>query len=90
MALTAEITPPVLAPGQTMTLTVTCPPQDRDRYIETPITITASVAGVGETTASATLRRQTDDEVVVVIDPTSRTWTLLSDDGATAVFTATA
>lgn len=89
MAVTAQFDKAVYVPGDTMTLTVTTTAEDRDRYTETPFVVHVSVAGVGDADVTASLRKQIDDAPVVVTDP-DRSWTLVSDDGVKAVFTAKA
>lgn len=89
MAITAPFDRPVYNPGDQMTLTVVTGPTDRDQYAETPVQVRVSVAGVGEADVSAVLRQPAADTAVVVVDQ-ARDWTLTSDDGVTAVFTATA
>ena len=89
MAITATFNKAVYAPGETMTLTVTTSAADRDRFTETPFTVNVNVVGVGNADVTAALRQQVEDAAVVVTDP-DRVWTLGSDDGVKAVFTATA
>lgn len=89
MALTVTLDQAVYAPGDPMTLTVVSPPEDRDRYVETPFTVTVSVPGTGTGEATANLREQVSDAPVIVTDP-DRAWTLTSDDGETAVFESVA
>ncbi len=90
MPITVTLDAAVYTPGQPMTLTVVCDPTDRDRFTETPFTVTVNVPGVGSAVdVSANLREQISDAPVIVTDP-DRTWTLRSDDGETAVFDAVA
>lgn len=89
MAILATLDKGVYNVGETMTLTVTTDAADRDRFVEVPFTVTVSVVGTGSGDAAAMLRQQVGDAAVVVSDP-DRTWTQVSDDGITAVFTATA
>lgn len=77
MSLTATLDKPVYAPGATVTLTVVS-----DKRLTSAI-IPVTAAGEG---ANATL---TVCAGVFITDP-QRPWTLVSDDGKTAVFTATA
>ena len=89
MAINATFDKPVYNVGETMTLTVKTTTADRDRFIDTPFTVHLSIAGTGDGEASASVRRQIADALVVVTDA-DRTWTQVSDDGVTAVFTAKA
>lgn len=75
----------VYAPGDTITLTVTNGPLERNN--DQPISVTVSVPGLGETVLTGKIDRP--DTPVQVTDA-DRVWTLVSDNGATAVFTATA
>lgn len=89
MPLTVTLDQAVYSPGDPMVLTVVCPPAERDRYVETPFTVSVNVPGVGSADVSANLREQVADAPVNVVD-LERTWTLRSDDGETAIFDATA
>ena len=63
MALTVTLDKAVYNPGDPMTLTVACAPEDRDRYIETPFTVQVSVPGTGTGSATANLRQQVAEGV---------------------------
>lgn len=89
MAVAGAFDKAVYNAGEAMVLTVTTAPGDRDRFTETPFTVTVSVPGVGNADVTASLREQVADAVVSVTDP-ERSWTQQSDDGDEAVFTATA
>lgn len=89
MAVTGSFSQDVYDEGDEMVLTVTTAPGERDRFTETPFTVNVSVPGVGNADVTAKLRKQIDDAQVLVSDP-ERTWEQQSDDGDSAVFTATA
>lgn len=89
MTLKATLDKSTYTPGETMTLTVTTAPGERDRFVDTPFTTHVSVEGVGEGEVSGVLRQPTDPAEVVVNDP-DRVWAPVSDDTVTAVFTSKA
>ncbi len=89
MAISVTLNKADYTPGDPMTLTVVCDPEDRDRYITTPFTVNVNVPGTGSGAASANLILPTDDAPVIINDP-ERTWTVRSDDGVTLIADATA
>lgn len=91
MALTATLdrTPPTYAEGETITLTVTTSPGERDTTVETPGTVHIDVPGVGTADVVYVLTKPGDPVDVVVTDP-DLIWVEESDDGDVAVFTAIA
>jgi hypothetical protein len=78
MALTATFDKPNYAKGDTITLTVT-----RDAV---PLGVTVTDSANETTTPSASI----DNPVTVTDTDTARTWTVVSDDQHTAVYTAVA
>lgn len=89
MALAAKLDKTTYAPGEPMVLTVTTAPGERDRTIDTPMTIHVDVEGVGAADVSGVLKKPTTPAAVVVTDP-DRTWTTTSDSGTSVVSTAKA
>lgn len=80
--ISATLDKPSYAPGQTMTLTVTY-----SVPAESTVTVKASVAVLGDTVSTPAVKVAIKH--VAVVDP-DRTWTLKSDNGSRAVYTATA
>jgi hypothetical protein len=78
MALTATLNKATFVPGETMTLTVVS-----DKRLQSSI---LDVLAAGDD-AKATV---TVLAGIVLTDPAGRKWAVASDDGKTAVFTATA
>lgn len=89
MALHLTLDKSVYAPGDLMTLTVATDPHDRDTFRDTPVTVHVDVPGLGGGDATGTLRSPAGPAPVAVSDA-SRPWSLVSDDGQTAVYSATA
>lgn len=89
MAVVVDLDQEEYTPGEEMVLTVRTDPGERDTSVRVPFSVAVNVPGVGEGTASAVLVQPGPLAPVVVTDA-SRTWTPESDDGATAVFSATA
>jgi hypothetical protein len=90
LSITLDRDPAVYAPGDTITLTATVGPGERDRFSETPAAVTVSVLGGGEGTTTLTLRQPIGPAAITCTDDTGRVWTKTEDDGVTSVFTATA
>lgn len=74
------------APGDLVTLTVSYSDADSAGTVVTVLVTDSN----GETGAATTSIQVVDPLTVQVSDSGARTWALVSDDGATAVFTATA
>jgi len=85
MALTASLDKTTYSPGDTMTLTVHTDPGDRQH--------TGTIAGTvhvdGLTDGTYTAQIVFPNKPITITDP-AVTWKLKSDDGTTAVYTATA
>lgn len=78
MALTLTLDKPAYAPGDTMTLTAVS-----DKRVQSD---TIDVQAAGDDAKVTT----TVQAGIKVSDSTGRVWTVKSDDGVTAVYTATA
>lgn len=78
MALTATLDKPAYNPGDTITLTVVS-----DKRLQTS---QIDVEAAGDDAKVTT----TVQAGIVLTDPSGRKWTVKSDDGKTAVYTATA
>jgi hypothetical protein len=77
--------------GETMTLTVKTPPGDRDVYVIEPFTVHVEVPDRGlEGDATGQLNRLTGAKAPISTSDAAHVWTLQSDDGNEAVYTATA
>ena len=85
MALNVKLDKATYAPGDRMTLTVTTAAGERSQDV--PVTVHIDVAGVGSTDVTGTIAKPAAP--VAVVD-SARVWSQQSDDGTTAVFTATA
>jgi len=85
MPISASLNKATYVPGEAMTLTVTT--EDRHQLNDRPITVQVSVPGIGDTTLTGQINGP--DVPVNATDP-DRVWTKISDNGTTAVFTATA
>lgn len=85
MALNVSLDKTTYAPGDVMTLTVTTGPGDRES--SKTVTGTVHVDGLIDATFNATVALP--NKAVTVTDP-ANVWTVTSDDGNTAVYTATA
>lgn len=90
MALTANLDKATYTTGEKMTLTVKTAAGERDVYQDTPGSAHIDVAGVGSTDVTFILRKKMAGTAPVVVTDPNRGWTAVSDDGATAVYTATA
>lgn len=78
MALTATLDKASYAPGDTMTLTVVS-----DKRIQTAVIDIQSAGDDAKVTTTV-------QSGIVLTDPAARKWTIVSDDGKTAVYHATA
>ncbi len=92
MALTASLdrTPPTYDQGDTLTLTVSTAAGERDWTIQKPGTAHVDIPGVGAAEVTYVLNVPAGTPLPVNVADPDLTWTLVSDDGVTVVFTATA
>jgi hypothetical protein len=85
MALTASLNKSTYSPGETMTLTVTTAPGERN--VDVPIAVHVEVAGLGGVDLTGLVDKP---PLAITVVDSSRVWTPVSDDETTAIFTATA
>lgn len=85
MALAAQLDKTTYNVGDTMTLTVTTDPGEREPT--NPITVHVDAGPLGTVDLTGTL---VEPQIALSVTDPDRTWTAQSDDGTTAVYTATA
>lgn len=85
MALHAELDKSSYEPGEVMTLTITTAVDERNR--DKPVTAHVNVEGVGD--FEVTGKIDLPDALITVAD-SARVWQKKTDDGVTAIYTATA
>ena len=85
MALTAKLDKSMYAPGDTMRLTVTTDPGERN--VDVPVSVHVEVAGLGGADLTASINKP---PLAITVVDSSRVWALQSDDESTAVYTSTA
>lgn len=91
MALTAALDKAVYQAGETMTLTVRTDTDERDVYVDDPVSVHVDLPSLGYSgDVTGQVHRNTGTWAPITTADPSHVWTLLSDDGNEAKYTATA
>lgn len=85
MALAAQLDKTTYNAGDAMTLTITTDPGEREPT--QPIAVHVDAGPLGTADLTGTLD---EPQIALTVSDPDRTWAVQSDDGATAIYTATA
>lgn len=89
--LTASLDKAIYNVGETMTLTVNTTKDVRDVYVDEPIAVHVDLPSLGFSgDVAGQLHRNTGTWAPIVVTDSGRVWTLATDDGNEAKYTATA